>query len=1050
MALTARTIRQAGLTALIIVLPAMQTSFAQPPPTAVVAYEGPLELTEAERGWLAEHPQLRLGVDPAWAPFEFLDASGRYRGMAAEYMKLLGNLLGVSLTPVTDLSWPQVIHAARSGELDVLPAVLDTPQRREFLAFTRSYLNFPMVIMTRDDATVIRGIDDLHGSRIGVVEGYASVDILQSGHPKLELVQYKTLDEGLENLSLGRVDAFVENLASIASAIKRTGLSNVKVAARTPYQSSLAIGVRKDWPQLVGILNKALASLRPEQVDGIEKRWIRIEFERTVNLPFIWKAGILVVAAMLLVLVLVFIWNRRLIREVNRRTRAERTLARRNQILERLSADHSLQSVLTHLVRTVENEHPQMLASILLLDPGQQHFATSIAPSLPDFYNEAFSGLTIGEHVGCCGHAAFTGERTVVADIQRHPHWVGFQELIQRTDLRACWSQPIRGANGRILGTFALYWTKPRMPKASELRLIEELSAQAGVAIDHNVGVQTLRKLSLAVEQSPNAVLITARDGAIEYANSRFFSVTGYPAAEVLGKTPRLLQPQDSAQSSQDILWAAIEAGREWSGELQYRRKDGSLYWSRDLVSPIVNTDGAVTHFVWLQEDVTESRRSLEKIAYQATHDTLTGLMNRHEFERRLAQARSEIENSNREHALCFLDLDQFKIINDTMGHAAGDELLRQISLLLDSRIRKRDCLARFGGDEFAILMEDCPIAIAYDKCEQLRQIIESHRFSWGDRVFSLGASIGLAPISANGGSSSDVLRHADIACYAAKEAGRNRTHMFEEDDELTRQRSGEMLWVSRITEALENDGFTLFVQPVVSVGGADTPAMYEVLLRMKDDDGTLLPPGAFLPAAERFNLITRIDRWVVDRVFRWLREHREHIAQDMVFAINLAGPSLGDAELLAHLVRELDKGAISSTSFKFEITETSAIANLAAARKFIETLHAYGVEFALDDFGSGLSSFGYLKNLDVEYLKIDGMFVRDMTTDPINAAMVKSINDIGHVMGKKTIAEFVENKEILAQLAAIGVDFAQGYGLGKPAPMDELLQHHQPKNRAA
>jgi diguanylate cyclase (GGDEF)-like protein len=443
---------------------------------------------------------------------------------------------------------------------------------------------------------------------------------------------------------------------------------------------------------------------------------------------------------------------------------------------------------------------------------------------------------------------------------------------------------------------------------------------------------------------------------------------------------------------------------------------------------------------VCIQEDVTESRKINERLSFQASHDALTGLYNRHEFERRLALAVRTAQEQGAEHTLCFLDLDQFKVVNDTSGHGAGDELLQQFAKLLQGQLRRGDSLARFGGDEFAILMENCPVPRAHAKAEVLRQMAEEFRFAWEDKTFRIGISVGLASVNSGSGNASDALRHADTACYMAKDAGRNRIRVYRADDDDLQGRGGDMHWLSRINHALENTGFVLFVQAVVRSDAEQAASAYEVLLRMRDADGGLALPGAFLPAAERYNLATRIDRWVIATLFDWIKLHQAELAPDTTFAVNLSGQSLGDTDLLGYLVDRFESGLVPGGRIKFEVTETAAIANLATAKTYIATLKAYGVEFALDDFGSGLSSFAYLKNLDVDYLKIDGMFVRDILNDPLDAAMVRSINDIGHVMGMQTIAEFVENEGILKEVGDMGVDFAQGYGVGRPRPIETLL----------
>ncbi len=438
---------------------------------------------------------------------------------------------------------------------------------------------------------------------------------------------------------------------------------------------------------------------------------------------------------------------------------------------------------------------------------------------------------------------------------------------------------------------------------------------------------------------------------------------------------------------------------------------------------------------------MTESHLINEKVSYQASHDALTDLINRRQFEDMLEECVARKSSQDSHHALCFLDLDQFKVVNDTAGHVAGDELLRQLARLLKSHLRSGDVLARLGGDEFAVLMENCTSEQALRKAEEIRKLVEGYRFPWDDNIFAVGVSIGITEINHQTYRSLDVLKQADIACYAAKEAGRNRVHIFKDDDKLLKERSGEMHSVTRIKKALEEDRFTLYVQPIKAVGKALEGSGYEILLRMVDDNGDLLPPGAFLPAAERFNLISQVDHWVVDHAFSWMCEHPRELAGISGFSINLSGQSLGDDSLLGSIIRQLKSGVIPAKKIKFEITETAAIANLSNANIFIAALKEFGVQFALDDFGSGLSSFGYLKNLQVDYLKIDGMFVKDMLDDPIDRAMVKSINDIGHVMNMATIAEFVENDEILHLLAEMEVDYVQGYGIGKPVPIESLLE---------
>lgn len=572
-----------------------------------------------------------------------------------------------------------------------------------------------------------------------------------------------------------------------------------------------------------------------------------------------------------------------------------------------------------------------------------------------------------------------------------------------------------------------------------------EIVGVEGIARDiteFKVSQQKLEKLSLAVEHSPNAVMIMDKTGRVEYVNPKFTAITGFSNEESLGSWPDLINSGVNAPGIYEEIWQRIRAGEEWRGELQNRKKNGDLYWAQELIAPMTNEAGEVSHFVATQVDITEARRLSEETSYQATHDQLTGLINRREFDLRLDRVILAAKHNLTEHALCFLDLDQFKLINDTCGHIAGDELLRQIGSLLQGNVRSRDTIARLGGDEFAILMEHCSIEQAYKACEQILHLLREFRFLWQDYTFTIGGSIGLAIIDQHTRDSNEALRNVDTACYSAKDAGRNRVEIHQEDSVRLQQRRGEIQWNNEIIEALDDNRFLLYAQAIQPLLNPDLGMCYEVLLRLQRKDGEISPPGAFLPAAERYNSINRIDRWVVSHTFKWLAEQSDKLNHLAGISINLSGLSLSDETMLRFIINELQRSQVPAQKIKFEITETAAIANLRAATTFIETLVDYGFRFALDDFGSGLSSFAYLKKLPVDALKIDGMFVKDMLIDSLDAEMVKSINEIGHVMGLKTIAEFVESEAIMQRLQQIGVDYVQGYAIGKPVPIDDILNH--------
>jgi diguanylate cyclase (GGDEF)-like protein/PAS domain S-box-containing protein len=560
-----------------------------------------------------------------------------------------------------------------------------------------------------------------------------------------------------------------------------------------------------------------------------------------------------------------------------------------------------------------------------------------------------------------------------------------------------------------------------------------------------------LRKLSTALEQSHDAVFITDLKGNIEYANSRLLELTGYNKEELIGNKPNIWKSVETSGKIYTDLWKTILEGKIWRGEILNRKKDGNIYWSSDIISPIFDKDGNTTHFLGSQEDITEIRNLNQQLTWQASYDSLTGLINRREFERRLERiVINSKKNIKGDHALFFMDLDQFKVVNDTCGHTAGDELLRQLSEVLQSKVRKRDTLARIGGDEFAVLMEHCSLDHAYRVANSLLDAVQEYHFQWDNQVFRVGVSIGLIPITDKDFSTTELLKNADGACYIAKEQGRNRIHVYHNEDEDLARRHGEMSWVAKLYQALDENRFCFYAQTITSLqkGKSKQSTSYEMLLRMIDDTGKIVTPEQFFPAAERYNLATKLDQWVIQHIFETLKNHPGFLQDIEFICINLSGFSLTDKDLLDYIISHVLKNAhnIDSKKLCFEITETAAITNLSNASKFISKLREMGCKFALDDFGSGLSSFGYLKNLPVDYLKIDGMFVKDIADDPIDHAMVKSINEIGHVMGMDTIAEYVENDEIKGMLREIGVDYAQGYGISIPVSLDELLKKHEMK----
>ena len=525
----------------------------------------------------------------------------------------------------------------------------------------------------------------------------------------------------------------------------------------------------------------------------------------------------------------------------------------------------------------------------------------------------------------------------------------------------------------------------------------------------------------------------------LAFVSERCLDVNGVPPERIIGRTFGEAF-EDTCDDEQRLTQFREDVAARRPIEIEYTRTRpaGDTVRVGVIGKPILDSDGRFRGYRGITRDITQAHELSSRLAYQATHDSLTGLVNRVEFERRLERLLESARRDGTSHALCYLDLDQFKVVNDTCGHLAGDALLERLAETLTFRVRQRDTVARLGGDEFAVLIEHCSLEQAMRVASTLHEAVSDFVFSWEGKPFQVGASVGLVPITPDLGNATDVLGAADSACYVAKDQGRNRIHVYTKDDAELARRRGEMSWVGHISGALAENRFRLRAQPIVPLTPRRAGAHHcELLVVMIDRDGNQIPPGTFLPAAERYNLATRIDRWVVRAALNWLGDTSNKRGRPALCGVNLSAQSLGDTGFLEYIRSECRRTAVPASRLCFEITETAAITSLDIARRFMEALRGDGARFALDDFGKGLSSFGYLRALPVDYVKIDAQFVRDLLTDPIDLAMVRSINEVARLMQKCTIAEGVESHEVLAKLREVGVDYAQGYAIGMPRFID-------------
>ena len=548
------------------------------------------------------------------------------------------------------------------------------------------------------------------------------------------------------------------------------------------------------------------------------------------------------------------------------------------------------------------------------------------------------------------------------------------------------------------------------------------------------------RLFSAILHSVEEAIIATDVDMAVSFMNPAAEAIVGCNGSAAQGKKVSELLSIEGARSTLDSFDIRPEGNRAFFFDnILIRNSQGRSIVADGSVTRIHEKENATEGYVVTLRDMTELKRLSDTINYQASHDNLTGLANREDFAARLEDILKTFASEDERHVLLFIDIDRFKAVNDSCGPLAGDELLRQIAGHIQANISRRDVSARMGGDEFAIILKDCGLDDGINVARRLQEAVQSTKFIWQSNVFPVTLAMGAVPLTMSSGDTHAVLAAADDACHMAKEEGGNKISVFHAEDTTFQRRRGEMEWITKINKAADEDRFVLYYQPIVPLNAASGYGnKAEILIRLVNEDGSIARPGDFIPAAERYNLMPLIDRWVVRnsmKAYRHLLDKGAEVAKGVV-SVNLSGPSILDEELIGIIIDEVKEYGLSPESFCFEITETAAIQNLTSAIHFMKKLKDVGFTFALDDFGSGFSSFGYLSNLPVDYLKIDGSFVQTIDESLISYAMVESINAIGHVMGIKTIAEFVKSAAIMKRLVDIGVDYAQGYEIAEPAPL--------------
>ncbi len=621
--------------------------------------------------------------------------------------------------------------------------------------------------------------------------------------------------------------------------------------------------------------------------------------------------------------------------------------------------------------------------------------------------------------------------------------------LRERFETSGFFAIKLEDSSGQQIGLLAGMNRAALHPEKSDVHIIKLFAARAAAELERKLALgETLmekERAQVTLHSIGDGVITTDNLGCIDYMNPMAEALTGWRFHQAMGLSMEAVLHLEDEQSGIVIPDPAMRCLSEQrviapKTDNVLISRSGERFSIQGTAAPMIDAQGNSIGVVLVFKDVTDSRRMQKMMVHQATHDPLTGLVNRSEFEERLEKSLQSAKDFENTHAMLYLDLDQFKIVNDTAGHVAGDELLKQISLLLAGQLRGRDTLGRLGGDEFAVLLENCPVSKAHTVADMLINVIREYRFVWDQKTYQVGVSIGIVPITAETTTRKQLMHDADQACYVAKDLGRGRAHTHTEADSELATRLSEKLQRSDISDALANESFLLLYQPIISLDPEQTRlhTRAEVLLRMLDENRKVMTPGAFLPAASRFGLMPQIDRWVIGRVFG-AYPHIFMQNPDLVLSLNLSAASIADESLAEFILQMFEKTVVKPHQICFEIAETAFSHNLASASRLIKRLQTIGCSFALDDFGSGLASFAALKDLRMDFVKIDGNLIRNLCSDEIDRTMVESINSMAHLLDIRTIAESVDGEAAIEKLKSIGIDYAQGYYLGDLVQLDEV-----------
>ncbi|WP_430008969.1 EAL domain-containing protein [Methylophaga lonarensis] len=952
-----------------------------------------LNLTDEELAWLAGRSRIRVGVDSDFAPYEWINTEGEYVGIAAEYIRLIEQRIGVPFEIVSDQPWHETLAMAARGELDMMSCLNLTPERAEYLNFSQPYVNNPIVIVNANRHGYIGTLDNLSGQRVAVEQDYYVHEFLASHHPEIELVLTETTAEALNKVATGSAFAYVGDAAYANFAIKQGNLLNLQFAGQTEEHTAYRIGVHHSHPELFSIINKVLASISPEERQEIENRWLGLTFTSGVQTRTLLQFAV----ALTIIFAIYSYWLFRLRQSRQALARSE---AKLRSILNASPIPYAL------------NDDKQRVQYINKAFTDTFGYTIEDIPSVDVWWELAYPAPEYRSQV-----------RAV---------WQSYMNSPGLPQREAPFEVEIRCKNGQIRHTLINSTAIADGTQRTHIVIFYDIS-------ERKRAEEKLKLSGRVFNQAHEGILITDAKGIIVDINPAFTTITGYARDEVIGQTPRLLKSGRHTEHFYQEMWQSLQEEGHWQGEVWNIRKNGELFAELLTISTLLDEHGETQHYLGLFSDITESKQQQNALEMMAHFDMLTQLPNRSLFADRFRQAIAHSERNHSLLAIIFLDLDNFKPVNDNFGHAAGDKILIEISRRLKSCIREDDTASRLGGDEFALLLNDIS---SIEHCQRL--LSRLHRtielpYQIEEETISLSASIGVTLYPLDNADADTLLRHADQAMYQAKQAGRNRHYLFDavHDQQLSMQQN--QLHV--IEQAFRNQEFCLYYQPKIDMRSGQLMGA-EALLRWQDPSRGIVTPAQFLQSMDGTDLAIRIGNWVIEQALKELNTLKQHELQ-LEISLNISSHHLQWEGFFTHLDHALSRyPTVDSSLLQLEILESSVLDDLHNISSIISKCRkALGVRIALDDFGTGYSSLTHLRHLPVDVVKIDQTFVRDIIDDPNDYTIVDGVIGLTQAFHHDVIAEGVETTEHGLMLLTMGCYQAQGYKIAHPMPVDQFLQ---------